>query len=320
MKNREESVTLASLRREWLSQGRKPLTLGDLDETLWPANTGTIYAIRSPSCKWYIGQTRQALRERWKQHHHPSRVQGGCRLIARACMKYGMDRMELWCLERYVPLCDLNDRERDYIAKHKTFDPNGMGYNLTPGGEESPMHIEEVAERSRQTHKEQWKDPQHRAKMSTAKRSSSKFQNHIKYMRSCKVKKDYWTFSRADALRLLKKARLTAIRDARRKGNMSPDLSEYDRQIEEHAARHHERFYAMSPAKAVATLKRNLLSAKRRHALKGGVLDNEAWYVEQIEAHKAREGANVHHGDFSHLRACQQAQVLVSTKQAMGTE
>ena len=231
------------MRQEWIRSGKRPLTLADLDETLWPAGIGTIYAIMSPSQKWYIGQTKQALRERWKQHNHPARALGGCRLIAKAFQKYGQSQMELWILEHHVPLNLLNDRERIRIAMHGTFDPNGMGYNLTPGGEQSPMHVQDVAKRSSQTHKRQWQDPEHREKMSKARKSSSKVKAHCEKMRSLRKANatDYWKLPRAKALQLLGVARWSAIRDARKSGRPVPDLSKYDIQIQEHKNRPKDR-------------------------------------------------------------------------------
>jgi group I intron endonuclease len=277
---------LGKLRDGWLSEGKRPLTRADLDETLWPANTGTAYAIMSPSGKWYIGQTRQALKERWKQHAHPSRIEGGCRLIARAFAKYGVDRMELWVLERNVPLSQLNERERVCIAQHGTFDPNGMGYNLTPGGEESPMHLQGVAERSSATHKQQWKDPVHRSKMSKA-RATKAVREHMANMRATKPELDYWSMPRAKAIKRLKSNRWDAALWAKQHGN-DFDPSKYDTQIAEHERRHEEKYYAMPPAKAIRLLQAARCGMQRFHRSKGTQFENEWWYKEQIKAHKDR--------------------------------
>ena len=281
----ESSVgDLEELRDRWLSEGHRPLTLADLDESLWPAGKGAIYAIRSPSGKWYIGQTRQALRERWKQHGQQSRKD--CRLIAAAIAKYGAAHMELWVLEYGVALEHLNDRERARIAQHNTMVPKGRGYNLTPGGEQSPMQIPEVAARSSATHVEQWKDPEHRAKMSAARQTAA-VQEHCAKMRASRPEPQYWLMPRAEALRKLKAVRLTAKQRAERAGK-SFDSTKHDERVAEHEARHKEEFYAMEPAEAVRVLKRNKDSMGRWWRNKDQAFHNEWWYDDQIEAHGER--------------------------------
>ena len=280
-------TSLSRQRAVWVQSGKRPLTLRNLDKTLWPAGTGKVYAIMSPSCKWYIGQTRQALRERWKQHAHPCRIEGGCRLIARAFAKYGANRMELWVLDDNVPLCDLNERERERIAEHGTFDPNGWGYNLTPGGDSSPMHVPEVAERSSATHTEQWKDPEHRAKMSKARKESKLVSDHCERMRSMRKFLDYWDMSRADALRKLKAARLSAKQRAERYG-VEFDPENYDVQIRTHMARHMEDLYEMDPMKALKVIIGRKKSMVRWWQTKGMPFENEWWYDDQIRAHQGR--------------------------------
>lgn len=272
------------MRELWLSAGQRPLTLADLDQSLWPAGVGAIYAIMSPSGKWYIGQTRQALRERWKQHSQKARSE--CRLIHRAFAKYGVASMELWVLERDVPLDQLNDRERTRISEHHTQVPMGRGYNLTPGGEESPMHIPEVAARSSVTHTEQWKDPEYRAKMSAARQTDA-VREHCAKMRAARPVPQYWVMPRAEALRKLKACRLNTKQRAERAGK-SYDLSDWNAQIAEHEARHKEEYYAMPAAKAVRAIKQNMDAMARWWRDKEMPFHNEWWYIDQIEAHARR--------------------------------
>lgn len=277
--------SLSRQRRGWIDAGQRPLTLADLDESLWPAGAGAIYAIMSPSGKWYIGQTRQALRARWMQHGQQTR--SGCRLIHRAFAKYGVANMELWVLERNVPLDQLNDRERACIAQYNTLVPQGRGYNLTPGGDESPMHNPVVVARSSATHKEQWKDAGHREMMSKAKRSSAKCMEHYAKMRAAKPVPQYWLMPRAEALRKLKACRLNTKQRAERAGK-SYDLSEWDACIAEHEARHKEEFYVMEAGEAVRVLERNKAAMARWWRDKGVPFHNEWWYDDQIEAHRER--------------------------------
>lgn len=268
----------------WLEAGKKALTLADLDETLWPAGMGAIYAIRSASGKWYIGQTRQALRARWKQHGQQAR--GECRLIHAAFAKYGVASMELWVLERDVPLDQLNDRERTRIAQHRTQVPAGRGYNLTPGGEQSPMHVPEVAAKASATHTEQWKDPEHRAMMSLARQTEA-VREHCAKMRAARPEPQYWLMPRAEALRKLKAVRLVTKQRAERAGK-SFDSTEHDDRITEHEARYKEEYYAMAPAKAVRAISQNKCVMAKWWRDKGVPFHNEGWYDDQIRAHKER--------------------------------
>ena len=280
---RKRSDDLEEERVAWLEAGKKALTLADLDEALWPAGMGAIYAIRSASGKWYVGQTRQALRARWMQHGQDS---SDCRLIHAAFAKYGVANMELWVLERDVPLDQLNDRERARIAQHHTQVPAGRGYNLTPGGEQSPMHVPEVAAKASATHTEQWKDPEYRAMMSTARQTEA-VREHCAKMRAARPEPQYWLMPRAEALRKLKAVRLTAKQRAERAGK-SFDSTEHDDRIAEHEARHKEEFYAMEAGEAVRVLKRNKDSIMRWWRNKDMPFHNEWWYDDQIRAHKER--------------------------------
>ena len=279
------SATLESLRMKWIEDGEAALTLGDLDETLWPAGNGAIYGIRSPSAKWYVGQTRQALRARWMQHGQPARI--ACKLIHRAFAKYGVRRMELWVLQYNVPLDQLNDREKHFIATFNTRVPEGRGYNLSAGGEESPMHNPEVVARSRASHLEWWAKPEHRQKMSAIRKSSPKLLAHCAKMRASKPKPQYWMMPRAEALRKLKACRLNTKQRAERKGEPY-DLTAWNAQIAEHEARHKEEFYSMEWQDAVKVLRRNRNCMAKWWARKNVPFHNEWWYDDQIEAHLAR--------------------------------
>ena len=279
------SKNLEDERGQWLRDGKKPLTLTNLHKSFGPErNKGTIYAIRSPSKKWYIGQTVQRLRTRFKQHGQPKRQEKGCRIIARAFAKYGSDSMELWVLESHVDDVGLNEREVHYIRVCDTMVPNG--YNLTPGGERSPMLVPSVRKRSSVTHKKQWKDPIHRAKMSKIKKNSTAVKTHLSKMRASKPENDYWSFTRADALRKLKSARLN-MKYRSEKNGTEPDLSWYDKQIVEHTNRPHEKYFEMSPEKAIKAIKQCRNVMVRYHKTHNRDFDTW-WYDMQVKLHKQR--------------------------------
>lgn len=88
---------------------------------------GFIYKITNKvNGKSYIGQTRNTVEFRWRQHYKAK----DNKYFHRAIQKYGKENFEVTTLEK----CDvekLNDREIYYINKYNTF---GDGYNLTKGG------------------------------------------------------------------------------------------------------------------------------------------------------------------------------------------
>ena len=91
---------------------------------------GFIYKITNKvNGKSYIGQTRNTVEFRWRQHYKAK----DNKYFHRAIQKYGKENFEVTTLEK----CDvekLNDREIYYINKYNTF---GDGYNLTKGGQNS---------------------------------------------------------------------------------------------------------------------------------------------------------------------------------------
>jgi group I intron endonuclease len=199
----QEFVYWQPLRTELLADLDKPPDKG----------TGIVYAVRSPSGKMYIGQTRQSLAARWQGHCKVGPA-NKCMAIVRAIAKYGKDRMQVWVMER-VPLAKLGAREKALIAEHNTMTPNG--YNITRGGDESPMCTPAVAARSRATNalpevrakrakvyasaptkkrmhearKANWADAEYREMMSKAKRGSAKCVEHYARMRASKTEESH---------------------------------------------------------------------------------------------------------------------------------
>jgi len=108
------------------------------------AGHGFVYKVSAPSGKAYIGQTVQAVATRFQWHCYKN---SQCRALKAAIAKYGTAAMKVETLAE-VPVCALNDAERQAIARWGTYD---RGYNMTPGGDVSPMTCPEVAARMRAT-------------------------------------------------------------------------------------------------------------------------------------------------------------------------
>lgn len=98
---------------------------------------GIIYMYKSPSGKYYIGQT---IRPKFRKNEHVSRAFNGSELpFHRAIRKYGIDSFEYSILCRIT--CSntetlseiLNNLEQYYIIKYNSKVPTG--YNVTEGGE-----------------------------------------------------------------------------------------------------------------------------------------------------------------------------------------
>lgn len=105
---------------------------------------GIIYCLTSPSGKRYIGQTRQTLNKRIRQHKSRD---GSCILLENAINKYGIDSFII------ETLLELDNHELDYfetllINLYNTQEPNG--YNIRAGGGCSTFSAESC-ERMRQS-------------------------------------------------------------------------------------------------------------------------------------------------------------------------
>lgn len=92
---------------------------------------GKIYIVKnSVNNKCYIGQTKQPILLRWKDHTGVKKTTG---LLYKAIKKYGKQNFTIQCLvENIKTQKELDFLEIDYIAKYNTISPNG--YNLTSGG------------------------------------------------------------------------------------------------------------------------------------------------------------------------------------------
>lgn len=126
--------------------------------------------------KIYIGQSID-IYDRWTRHKNASFYKNGKDyniLLYRAIRKYGWDNFEKTILE----ICtqeDLDDKERYYIEKFKSYDTNKIGYNLRYGGQNgarcSPLSEEAKMKISQANKGRKWTEEhrqQHIQKMSGA--------------------------------------------------------------------------------------------------------------------------------------------------------
>lgn len=110
---------------------------------------GFIYKLTFASGKSYIGQTRsKSVNLRIVGHAKAAEVGSVCAVHA-AWRKYGTPKVEV--LGEF-PNEELNAHEKRLICEHKTF-PGG--YNMTAGGETSPMSVPEIALRAGMSNKGQ---------------------------------------------------------------------------------------------------------------------------------------------------------------------
>ena len=107
---------------------------------------GVIYKITSPSGKAYIGQTKQKLSNRLAAHVKPADRK--CPILGKAITKYGWHAMKVETLVE-VPNALLLEYEKKFIDMYQTF--GRLGYNASPGGEDSPMKTPSIAAKSRAT-------------------------------------------------------------------------------------------------------------------------------------------------------------------------
>ena len=103
---------------------------------------GYIYCITSPSLKKYIGQTKNSVEQRFKNHQKKS---SNCTLLKRAAKKYGWEHMVVEILVE-CPNEDLDKNEIECIKRYRTLAPEG--YNCTAGGETKKEYCEETRKKT----------------------------------------------------------------------------------------------------------------------------------------------------------------------------
>ena len=82
--------------------------------------------------KIYIGQTKQSLEQRHKNHLYELKDNT---YFHRAILKYGINNFKLELIEDKIPYNKLDEREKYWIKYYDSFYTTGKGYNLTEGGQ-----------------------------------------------------------------------------------------------------------------------------------------------------------------------------------------
>jgi group I intron endonuclease len=99
---------------------------------------GYIYGLKSPSGKWYIGQTSHNKLFSYLSFHYETDIGGGRPKIKNAILKYGIDAFEFFVLDIAPDLASLNELEKQYIIYYNAIE---NGYNCTEGGDSSPTFL-----------------------------------------------------------------------------------------------------------------------------------------------------------------------------------
>lgn len=138
----------------------------------------------------YVGQTRQPLKRRLKDHFAPSK--SSKTFIGRAIKKYGKENFSVEVIA-VVEVDELNSLEQDYIDKLSTLSPEG--YNLTTGGERFD-HTEETKRKISKAGKGRpsWIKgrkmiEEHKNKISVANTGKKKTEQMIENMRDARPNK-----------------------------------------------------------------------------------------------------------------------------------
>jgi len=141
---------------------------------------GTLYKLDFANGKSYIGITTKSMNTRFK--HHAADVNRGSEYaVHNAWRKYGEPKLLVLAV---VEDKDLAETEIRAIKAFNTLTPNG--YNMTPGGENSPMLVPEIKaklvgiKRSDET----------KAKLSAAKKGSMS-DSHIKLLKGIHAGNSY---------------------------------------------------------------------------------------------------------------------------------
>ncbi len=130
---------------------------------------GQLYALDFPNGKRYIGITTKTAEVRLKGHEQALRTaKTNGPVLYRAWRKHGAPALTVLAI---VEDEDLYDTEKRAIAVFGTLSPGG--YNLTEGGESSPMKHPEVAAKAAAAKRGVKRSAETRARMSTAKRNPS---------------------------------------------------------------------------------------------------------------------------------------------------
>lgn len=104
---------------------------------------GAVYMVTcEANGKIYIGQTRVGVSARWAQHLSSARGESACP-FHRAIRRYGDAAFRVETLET-VPVTQLGNRERYWIAELGALIGGGGGYNVQEGGKPSADELERL--------------------------------------------------------------------------------------------------------------------------------------------------------------------------------
>ncbi len=99
---------------------------------------GYIYGLKSPSGKWYIGQTSHYKLFPYLSYQYRLDLGGGRVKIKNAILKYGIESFEFFILDLAPDLESLNELEKQYIIY---YDSIINGYNCNEGGDSAPTFL-----------------------------------------------------------------------------------------------------------------------------------------------------------------------------------
>jgi hypothetical protein len=122
---------------------------------------GSIYKIKFPNGKHYIGLTTTSLEQRTKEHKNSAKNGDSQYIIYNAIRKYGMvDKLELIEIDTADTIEELCEKEIGYIIEYNSYYMNENGYNMTYGGEGTNGYVftEEVRQKMSELKKKYFED------------------------------------------------------------------------------------------------------------------------------------------------------------------
>jgi hypothetical protein len=124
---------------------------------------GYIYKLTFASGLSYIGQTTTTIKTRLGGHRHAAE-NGAKFVVYNAWRKYGEPKVQQ--LGKFL-VEDLGKMEAKFIKDHGTF---SKGYNMTPGGEQSPFCVPEIRKKAAAKMRITMRTPEVRKKISITRK------------------------------------------------------------------------------------------------------------------------------------------------------